>query len=396
MARTCRLIYIHVGCFLFYCATAASHAPLGPPLHAAASAQSKPVSHIAGQSIVLPNSRSGSPLGPVPLTTSSEEFWHGGSCLFGFGAGDFGQLATGRCQSSKLPVMVQGGVALVDEAGVAVMGPPIFSISGGGFHTLLLDLEGTSYSCGDNSNGQLGVGAFKEGIPGKSNRTRLRREALPVAVTHDDAGNLLPKMRLISAGTYHSLFLSTDGRLWACGHGVSGCLGQGDADDRWRPTLVQAFWREEKKRRRPRRIGESGRPVCVWDSPEDLAQTRTPYWRSNDADIAIPIPRAPEWLVPPVQSDLDEIAEPDEGLAIFAKASKGPRTGADPLPPKKGGDRYDRKILKTLDRLVERQRRKKEVEDEVMHSIIARAVLNTVKEQVPSSLHDVMGRIDHL
>ena len=162
-------------------------------------ALSRPTSLIAGQTVVsLPSSRS-VPSNP-PTSTAGEEFWAGGSCVYSFGAGDFGQLALGFAESSKVPCMVEGTAAFQSENGTVVVGPPIVSVSAGGYHTLMLDSEGTVYACGDNSNGQLGIGAYQINAT-RPGIVRRRSECHPSAITKDAEGNPLPAMRWISAGT---------------------------------------------------------------------------------------------------------------------------------------------------------------------------------------------------
>ena len=178
---------------------------LAPSTHplalSAPPAFSRPTTLIAGQSVVSSTSVSNRPGPSTSATTVGEEFWGGGSCIYSFGAGDFGQLALGFSESSKVPVMVEGAAAYLDENGTVVMGPPVVQCSAGGYHTLLLDLEGTVYACGDNSNGQLGVGALLHNSSGKRERLRRRCESHPCTVTTDAESAALPAMRSISAGT---------------------------------------------------------------------------------------------------------------------------------------------------------------------------------------------------
>jgi alpha-tubulin suppressor-like RCC1 family protein len=97
--------------------------------------------------------------------------------------------------------MVEGTATYVDENGTAVVGPPIVQCSAGGYHTLLLDLEGSAYACGDNSNGQLGVGAFHDSVEGKPGRSRRRCESRPTIIVRDANGDALPAMKSVAAGT---------------------------------------------------------------------------------------------------------------------------------------------------------------------------------------------------
>jgi hypothetical protein len=92
---------------------------------------------------------------------------------------------------------------------------------------------------------------------------------------------------------YHSLFLSADGRLWACGDGSRGRLGVGAHDDCFLPTAVRHFFVEGRKARRPRRIGDNGLPLCLGFGQVDPVLTRTPYWPGRRGRLQVPAARLP-------------------------------------------------------------------------------------------------------
>ncbi|HPX18784.1 MAG TPA: hypothetical protein PKW43_08440 [Deltaproteobacteria bacterium] len=97
------------------------------------------------------------------------------------------------------------------------------SVSAGGLHSLALRANGTLWAWGCNLSGQLGTGNF------------WQIRSLP-AQTHIAGTDWVAA----SAGELHSLGLKTDGTLWACGNNERGQLGDGTAQNRSRFTQVGA------------------------------------------------------------------------------------------------------------------------------------------------------------
>ena len=95
-------------------------------------------------------------------------------------------------------------------------------ISAGYTHSLAVKANGTIWSWGDNSFGQLGDG------------TKTSRNA-PVQVTG------LSGMQSVSAGAYHSLALRSDGTVWAWGYNIFGQLGDGSTGDKSAPVQVSGL-----------------------------------------------------------------------------------------------------------------------------------------------------------
>jgi alpha-tubulin suppressor-like RCC1 family protein len=74
-------------------------------------------------------------------------------------------------------------------------------------HSLFLKSDGSLWAMGENQNGALGDGAW--------NDTNRPQQIVAGGVT------------AIAAGTWHSLFIKSDGSLWAMGYNVDGELGDG-------------------------------------------------------------------------------------------------------------------------------------------------------------------------
>ena len=98
------------------------------------------------------------------------------------------------------------------------------SIVGGDSHSLSVTLAGQLYAWGNNNNNELGDGT-----------TTVRRTPTLISFTGLQLGETIRK---VSAGQLHSLAVTTNGRVYAWGHGSSGQLGNGSTSNRTSPTLI--------------------------------------------------------------------------------------------------------------------------------------------------------------
>ena len=95
----------------------------------------------------------------------------------------------------------------------------IISISTGYFHSLFLDSNGNVFSCGNNSECQLGL-------------NHTENKSIPTFIK--DLQNIVA----ISAGFYHSACLDSDGYVWSFGSNDAGQLGLGDNVNRFKPERI--------------------------------------------------------------------------------------------------------------------------------------------------------------
>lgn len=162
---------------------------------------------LAGKSVVATSSGGGHAL---VLTADGK--------IYAWGGNGVGQLGDGTQVSKSVPVQV-------DDSGV-LAGKTVVAIAAGSSHSLALVSDGMVFAWGDNGSGRLGDGT-----------TEMR--LTPVAV--DTSGALAGKTVVaISAGQYHSLALTSDGQVFAWGYGFQGQLGNGSIDNQLTPVAVDA------------------------------------------------------------------------------------------------------------------------------------------------------------
>lgn len=96
----------------------------------------------------------------------------------------------------------------------------VAAVAAGEYHTAAILSDGTLWTWGDNSYGQLGTGGEKDQKNVIGNPCRKT----PAKVMDDVAA--------VAAGLDHTAILKTDGTLWACGANGYGQLGIGTSKDK--------------------------------------------------------------------------------------------------------------------------------------------------------------------
>jgi alpha-tubulin suppressor-like RCC1 family protein len=99
----------------------------------------------------------------------------------------------------------------------------ITSVGTGAMHTLVVKNNGTAWSCGYNSSGQLGMGSA----------------ALDTALLVQMVG--LTNVISVTSEAWHSLVLESNGTLWTCGSNNNGELGNGTTSPNANPTPGQVI-----------------------------------------------------------------------------------------------------------------------------------------------------------
>lgn len=144
--------------------------------------------------------------------------------VWSWGNNGKGELGDGTLQFRTSPVQVKGpnGQGFLDQ---------IVAIDSGDDYTLALRADGTVWSWGANTNGQLGVGSTQQ-------------SSVPVQVEFKDESGKFIKMQSLAAGSQHNLALSIDKQLFTWGSNLRGELGTGDFENRLTPVKVN--WHDTK------------------------------------------------------------------------------------------------------------------------------------------------------
>ncbi|TGE23359.1 RCC1 domain-containing protein [Hymenobacter metallicola] len=130
--------------------------------------------------------------------------------LWAWGSNTFGQVGVGFSSGHvSTPMQISPSAAWV-------------SAGANGSHTVALRADGTLWTWGNNSNGQLGT---------ENNSRTYIATPYPIEPT-------VTTWRSISAGDRHTLAIKADGTLWAWGSNSDGQLGDGTTTRRMVPTQI--------------------------------------------------------------------------------------------------------------------------------------------------------------
>ncbi|GMQ57594.1 hypothetical protein AN1V17_19890 [Vallitalea sediminicola] len=129
--------------------------------------------------------------------------------VWSWGYNSDGQLGDGTTTNRLSPVQIIG---LTD----------IKTIVTGGFHTIGLKNDGTVWAWGNNEYGQLGDGT-------------TTNKLIPVQVKG------LTDVKIIVTGGFHNIAVKNDGTVWAWGNNIWGQLGDGTKTDRLTPVQIKGL-----------------------------------------------------------------------------------------------------------------------------------------------------------
>ncbi len=136
-----------------------------------------------------------------------------------WGGNSYGQLGDGTTTNRYTPVQVR------DSSGTGYL-KGVVHVSGGQYHTVALKSDGTVWAWGYNNYGQLG-----DGTTTSSN--------IPVQVRDSSGTGYLTGITKISAGYSHVVALKNDGTVWAWGYNNYGQLGDGTTTNSNIPVQVK-------------------------------------------------------------------------------------------------------------------------------------------------------------
>jgi alpha-tubulin suppressor-like RCC1 family protein len=135
--------------------------------------------------------------------------------LWVMGYNNSGQLGDGTLNRTNRPEQIMAG--------------GVTAIAAGGYHSLFLETDGSLWAMGQNNFGQLGDGTLT--------RTNRPEQIVAGGVTAIAAGG---NSGVANSGGGQSLFLKSDGSLWAMGDNGSGQLGDGTFTSTNRPEQIVA------------------------------------------------------------------------------------------------------------------------------------------------------------
>jgi uncharacterized repeat protein (TIGR02543 family) len=136
--------------------------------------------------------------------------------MYTWGANWYGQLGDGTANSRTTPTLIN--VPSLQS------GETIAQVTAGDSHSLAVTTQGRVYAWGANWYGQLGDGTANS-----------RTTPTLINVPNLQSGETIAH---ISAGSIHSLAVTSQGRMYAWGYNRSGQLGDGTYNDRSTPTLI--------------------------------------------------------------------------------------------------------------------------------------------------------------
>jgi len=140
----------------------------------------------------------------------------GDGTVWTWGYNGYGQLGDTTTTNRSRPVQVLGpGTGFLTG---------ITAIEGRQYHTVALKGDGTVWTWGDNTYGQLGDGT-------------TTRRLKPVQVVGSSTG-FLTGITAVSGGAYHVIALKGDGTVWTWGYNYYGQLGNGTTTGRLKPVQV--------------------------------------------------------------------------------------------------------------------------------------------------------------
>jgi alpha-tubulin suppressor-like RCC1 family protein len=125
-----------------------------------------------------------------------------------------GQLGTGAWREREVPAAVAG------LAGIGTLSGAV-SVAAGDDISFAVMADGALMAWGTNRNGRLGVGSA------------LGASGVPLAVTLPDPA---ARVMQVDVGLHHALAVTTDGRVYGWGANWWGLLGDGTRQERWSPV----------------------------------------------------------------------------------------------------------------------------------------------------------------
>jgi alpha-tubulin suppressor-like RCC1 family protein len=147
----------------------------------------------------------------VAAAANNSLFLKSDGSLWAMGRNQYGELGDGTFNQTNRPELIVAG--------------SVTAVAAGYFHSLFLKNDGSLWAMGYNSQGELGDGAYG---------------TAPYYATNRPEQIVATNVTAIAAGGGHSLFLKSNGSLWAMGYNGYGELGDGSYTRTARPEQIVA------------------------------------------------------------------------------------------------------------------------------------------------------------
>lgn len=138
--------------------------------------------------------------------------------VYTLGAGEQGQLGRKVLERRKIHGTVPEKIVLGSRSHKAVV------VGAGSYSSYAVDEQGTVWAWGLNNMGQTGTGFAHASVDGE---VQLPKKVLGLSKAELGGGATVVQ---IVGGEHHTLFLTSDGRVYACGRSEGGQLGLADDD----------------------------------------------------------------------------------------------------------------------------------------------------------------------
>lgn len=148
--------------------------------------------------------------------------------IYTWGTGERGQLGRKVLERHKLTATTPERIVIGTRANRAVC------VGAGSYTSFAVDADGTVWGWGANSTGQAGTGLSA------SDEREVHVPQKVVGLSSTELGNDEAVVQ-ISGGDDHTLFLTSRGRVFACGLSIGGQLGLADDDDAFRGRTFPDF-----------------------------------------------------------------------------------------------------------------------------------------------------------
>lgn len=130
--------------------------------------------------------------------------------IWSWGLNSYGQLGLGNTFDTNMPTKIDTNSNWI-------------TMNAGGFHAIAQKQDGTLWTWGRNDFGQLGLGYTSPLTASITVPTRIENDTDWVA---------------IAAGAHHTISLKSNGKIWSWGLNSVGQLGLGNTTNSWTPTQI--------------------------------------------------------------------------------------------------------------------------------------------------------------